>query len=742
MCVAGRRLRRAGVTRAAVALPMNRLRRFLVAGLVAASALAGGARADEAGAAPTDGSGVAREPAALTTVAETFARWPQLESGGLPVALEGVVTSVMPNGAFRLDDYHRGIYVAKSAALPRVTAGERVRVSGMLRPGGFSPSVAPHAIERLGPAPFPTARPATFGALASGALDNQWVEIEGVVRAVDLPEPPEFAVLDLGMEGGSLRVLVSRAPQDPFTGLVDACVRIRGVVAANLNRQRQMLEPSFRVPSRAEISVVRAGAADPFAAPIVAASRVLQVAPGTPPFHQRAHIRGTVTRQLSAGTFFVRDDVGLKIETGTPVALQPGDRVEVAGFPAMKEGMAVLERALVRRVAGDAAPPPSTPRRLAPLLAGKHNSDLVRLRARLVDWVSAGRDVTLVFEAEDHLFKGFLRLPGKAAPALPPNNSLVEVTGICVVDELEDAWFYQPLSFVLLVAEPGDLALLEAPPWWTAARLWRALALACGILLAAAGWAWALRRQVQRSRALLEQQARHAATLEERNRIARELHDTLEQGLTGLSLQMKALETELEQSADAPRARLHAARQTLRQSRALARNAIRELRAESGPLPRENLAAGLRRIAGNWNDSGALAVAVQGDYRIPALPPRTVQHLLGIATEAMTNAVKHGQAGAIRVEVALARRTLTLRVADDGIGFDATGVWREPAGGFGLLGMRERASELGGHLEVASRPGQGTAVTITVPLSARASRLPVSDTVPPTVSDPAWGGAA
>ena len=359
------------------------------------------------------------------------------------------------------------------------------------------------------------------------------------------------------------------------------------------------------------------------------------------------------------------------------------------------------------------------------------------MRARLVDWVIAGENITLVFQAGDQLFKGLLSLPAGKASALPAKNSLVNVAGICVIDELEDIWFYRPRSFILLVTDPADLQVVQAPPWWTPERLWRALAITGLVLLAAAGWVWALRRQVERKRAVIEQQARHTAALEERSRIARELHDTLEQGLTGLSLQMKAMETDLAGTPHPVRSRLQFARQMLRQSRALARNAIREMRAETVPGRLEGLIDGLKRVAGDWNHSGALRVDLRVTGRVRPLPGRVEHHLLGIGTEAMTNAVKHGRAEAIEVEVDYGDTAIAVRIRDNGVGFEPEQHLQEASGCFGLIGMRERAREVRGELRIQSQPGQGAEVTVTAPIEAApdvAALTPEPATPPASIS--------
>lgn len=658
----------------------------------------------------------------LVTVAAASARWVNATTE-LPVQLTGVVTGTMPSGAFRLHDGEFGIYVTRPLTGQKLTPGDRVSVSGMLRTGGFSPWIRPLQVVPLGKGAFPEARPGSYSLLASGAADNQWLEIEGVVRAVDVPEPRNFVVIDLGMSGGNLRVLVNYARHPDWESLVDASVRLRGVAAVNVNKHGQVVAPTFRVPSFSEITVLRPPPGDAFTQPLVPVGRLMQYSPGESQQH-RVRTGGVVTRRLTDTMFFLRaGNVGLKVETRRPVVFRPGDVVEVAGFPAMSEGLAVLQQA-VGWVVNEAFPPEPVRPAMSALLDGTHNSDLVTISARLVDWVATGRKVTLIFQAGDQLFKGLLNLPAANPLPLPENNSLVNVTGICIISELEDVWFYQPRSFLLLVANLTDVEVVQAPPWWTPGRLWGALAITGLVLLAAAGWVWALRRQIERKRAVIEQQARHAAALEERSRIARELHDTLEQGLTGLSLQMKALETDLDGAPHPARTRLQFARQILRQSRALAHNAIRELRNEATTRRLESLVEGLKRIANSWNHSGALTVDVQIAGNPRRLPARIENHLLGISTEAMTNAVKHGRAGAIRVDLEFRAAEVGLRIVDNGEGFDPEEPLEKSSGCFGLVGMRERTREVGGEIRIHSRPGHGAEITVTAPIPREAEPAP------------------
>lgn len=151
-------------------------------------------------------------PSLITRVVDAFDRWPEVKDDSQLVRIEGVVTGTMPSGSFRLHDGELGLYVTKSPAGRLLTPGDRVLVAGVLRQGGFSPWISPHEVTSLGRGTYPEARSASFGELASGSADNQWVEIEGVVRSVEVLEHRYFVELDLGMTGGNLRVLVNYDP--------------------------------------------------------------------------------------------------------------------------------------------------------------------------------------------------------------------------------------------------------------------------------------------------------------------------------------------------------------------------------------------------------------------------------------------------------------------------------------------------------------------------------------------------
>jgi ligand-binding sensor domain-containing protein len=201
-----------------------------------------------------------------------------------------------------------------------------------------------------------------------------------------------------------------------------------------------------------------------------------------------------------------------------------------------------------------------------------------------------------------------------------------------------------------------------------------------------------------------------AAVLAERNRMAREIHDTLTQDFVGTSLQLDIVARMLEKG------KVEAALEQVRKTRRLvtegldeARRRIWELRASNaeGSLP-----ARLTRMVelGDWGPSPP-AVKLGGAFR--ALDPRVEEEILRIAQEALKNAAHHAQASETRVDLHYSDEALLLTVVDNGVGFRMDSATQK-AGHFGLLGMRERAEGIGGLLKIESAPGKGTAVTLRV----------------------------
>ncbi|PZN11936.1 MAG: histidine kinase [Bacillota bacterium] len=254
---------------------------------------------------------------------------------------------------------------------------------------------------------------------------------------------------------------------------------------------------------------------------------------------------------------------------------------------------------------------------------------------------------------------------------------------------------------ILNVAAPGrhlfskeDLALLLAVGYQLGAAVERA-------------------RLVERQR----RQERELAAWQERNRLARELHDSVTQLLFSLQLTLEAAATLAATDASRVGGKLARARELAGLALAEMRALIRELRPEAAS---RDLAEALRahaRMLGRLHD---LPVEVRWEWPPSRpLPPHVETSLLRIAQEALSNVIRHARASRARVRVAPHREGLLLEVRDDGAGLRPAPGGASGAGGYGLRFMRERAEEMGGRLEVVSPRGGGTRVRVYVPLAPR-----------------------
>jgi signal transduction histidine kinase len=210
-----------------------------------------------------------------------------------------------------------------------------------------------------------------------------------------------------------------------------------------------------------------------------------------------------------------------------------------------------------------------------------------------------------------------------------------------------------------------------------------------------------------------KERQQYQAILTERNRLARELHDTLEQGLAGITLQLEAVAGSLEGSPRTARQSLDVARQMLRYSLEEARRSVMDLRSQA--LESSDLAGALADMARQMTQRTQTRAEVRVEGAPRPLDASQEHHLLRIGLEALTNALRHGGPRRIEILLRFGPAATELVVRDDGHGFSRD-EGEAPGGHFGLLGIRERVDKLGGILQIDSRPGEGTRLAVTAPL--------------------------
>ncbi|GII33798.1 sensor histidine kinase [Planotetraspora mira] len=214
-------------------------------------------------------------------------------------------------------------------------------------------------------------------------------------------------------------------------------------------------------------------------------------------------------------------------------------------------------------------------------------------------------------------------------------------------------------------------------------------------------------------------QAREAGVHDERQRMAREIHDTLAQGLTGIVTQLQAAEHAVDDPAGLRR-HIQAAIRLARESLSEARRSVHALRPE--PLRTARLSDALAKVAGHWSSLHEIPVQVTTTGTARPMRPEAEVALLRTAQEALANVAKHARATRVGVTLSYMEHEVALDVRDDGGGFDPARLGDSAAdglhvdrGGFGLVAMRQRIEGLSGTLQVESEPGAGTGISACVP---------------------------
>ena len=205
-------------------------------------------------------------------------------------------------------------------------------------------------------------------------------------------------------------------------------------------------------------------------------------------------------------------------------------------------------------------------------------------------------------------------------------------------------------------------------------------------------------------------QAREAGIVEERQRLAGEIHDTLAQGLTGIVAQLEAAE-HARQHAGSWSRHVAQARGLARANLTEARRSVRALR--PGQLEEASLPEAIGTLARTWSQQSMIAADLQTTGTVVRTSPDTEAAVFRAAQEALSNVAKHAQAATVQITLTYLGDTLLLDVADDGTGFDAGAT----TDGYGLTGMRQRLSRVGGKLTLESAPGSGTILNASVPLA-------------------------
>ena len=678
----------------------------------------------------------------ITTAAEVRMLPVDELAKSLPVRLRGTyIGEADPEGiAFIMQDDTEAIYAqAPAESLIGIERGDIIEIKGVSNPGGFAPIVLAQSLEKVGHGEIPAPKKITLDELYAGQLDGQWVEFSGIVRSVepkvstDAPPPPPGTLykvpsvepqtkvpeVKMKLASGLGRVMVEvNGPLDP-QAYVDAEVRLQGLCFNLHNRNRQYVKPFVQVPLGAKIVIEKPPVKDLFESEPQPIQDLLRFGKQNDKNGHRVHIQGTVIHHRPGLVLWVRDgEHCLRIESKQNEILHPGDMVDVLGFPVPGEYSPILEDAVYRKRSSGPIPEPLTVSNITGAL--DNDANLIQFDAKLIELRSFHGGLEVTMEVPDHTLRAYLyQSESNPVPANWLPGSVIRVRGVCEVtaDEqgpLGGLWI--PRSFELLLRSPDDIAVVRPPPWWNAERIaWILLWFLVLALVVIAFVIWLSRRRMQEQehrRAMAE--AEFSAILNERNRMAREIHDTLSQSLGSISMQLELARTHADELSSEVRNHMGTAHQLTRDALKEARNSIWNMR--SHVLENADLGEAFSRILRQLTEDSEIQFEVNVEGQRRRLSPMFENNLLRIGQEAITNAYKHANPKHIRVKLEYLNRRLRLTIKDDGVGIIPGKTDPQPAGrrSFGLVGMRERVELLGGTFQVVSSPEKGTEIIVMV----------------------------
>jgi signal transduction histidine kinase len=592
--------------------------------------------------------------------------------------------------------------------------GEWVEVGGGLQPGKNLPTINPLVLSKLGwhSMPAPITQPVQLP--VPGNKDGKWTEIEGVVRSLN----PNGTVRLMG-KAGPFCFWLGQTPTNCLSRYVDAKIRVRGVLSVAAPEA-----PLLLVPSRQYLDVEEDAPGDPFQSPTMAIADLTADALDPSSVH-RVRLSGSVT-YCDGLSFFIQDNSGgLRVQKPEDLIVKMGEGVEVVGFPEMSGSTRMLTDVVVRWLK---TPPQIEPRNLsfAGTLPFKQSDTLVRIDANLLNVKTIGTSRVLELQEQQRVFQATLANSSQRLPPIAPGSRL-RITGVCdneaVAPQLNGKAGVEKLSFGSLniwLRSPADVMVLRGPPWWTLKKTVTLVGALLTVLAVALLWVDLLRRRLERQRAA--QLAFSQQILErlesERRRIAVNLHDSLGQVL--LAIKNQAL-LAMQRSRDE-----NELQHRLTEISGASSQAIEEVRQITHglrpyQLDRLGLTQAIRATVERASANSPILFASRVEDVDSVFDKDSEIHVYRIVQEAVNNIVKHSKATEATVVIKKRADVISLSIRDNGQGFDPS---LKPSSeshdlGYGLSGIGERVRILGGTLLIDSRPGEGTTVTVEVPIPQR-----------------------
>ena len=573
----------------------------------------------------------------------------------------------------------------------------------------------------------------TIEELLSGQHDGEFVTVRGEIRDSfpdDIDNRYLYFVLKDGEKSICMATSTNKCSLTVKDEIIGNTVEVTGLWTSGRNNIiRRHIGRFLILIGSNSMRTIKTRETDIFTA--LEITDIKSLMPNEVPFLERRRITGTVLASWQGNQSLVRTDEGsiVRINLSSPPVPEAGRRIEAVGFPETDLYAVNLNNVRWRPAQGNTIPPQS-PVRLTEgyMQMGGDTPQQMQVafhgRTVIVTGIVRGLpqsegDRRLILECEGNL----LPIDFSSCPDAISGLAIgctVEVRGVWVM--VADNWrpnsvFPKVKGAFVVVNASDDLRVLSRPPWWTPGRL--AVVIIALVLVIVAILVWNRMLKVlseRRGRALCDEQMSSAISelkVEERTRLAVELHDSMSQVLTGIALQIDAAIGSGIDEKTKPGGFLATARSMLASCRHELRCCIWDLRTRT--FAEKDLPGAIRQTLAPH--IGDIPLLIRFSIPRSILSESLAHDMLRIMRELAVNAVRHGKASQIKVFGECKGNLVRFCVKDNGCGFDPATSPGPAQGHFGLSGIRERVERRNGEMSVESIPGKGAQVTISLELN-------------------------
>ena len=655
----------------------------------------------------------------VSSLAEAFAIPSAANTPSRPFDMEVIVLQKPIPGkiTFQVKNGNLGWPVDNYTSVTNLQVGDRIRIRGDF-------TVSPerqfffhvNEIDIIGHEKIARPHDATVAEIATGKHDFTFVNIRGTVTAAFADDlDPDYNWITVRTETGAILMPFSTKSFSlaQLRKFLDTEIEVSGMVSYTCGFRHQLAHCISC--SAADVKILRPPP-DPFKAE--------EFGEGLSPHRRQAS--GLVIAR-SFDRFYLLNGTGRLItvypvrESSPPVC---GEGVTASGFIGHDPFRLCLREAVLRPCETCVTMPEPTPISLEMLfkrtdgetyvLTGRHGR-LVTLDGNVLAFTDNGRHVTeMLLDCDGHALSIDISGLSLKYDDLPAKCSAVRINALCIAHFTkpeDDVLFPVFERFTFIPRTPSDLLVLSNPPWWTPARLFFAILALIVVIIAFTVWNISIKHIAEkRGRALYSEKITSAIAeqkVEERTRLAVEIHDSISQTLTGIALQLDAAD-EMNGAGRSPGTFLEKARQMLASCRRELRNCLWDLRSRT--FEEKDMNEAVNRTLAPHVENIRLSVR----FNVPreTLSESTVHAILKIIRELSANAIRHGMATELKIAGEYHGGDISFSVTDNGLGFDPLTVPGAGEGHFGLLGIRERLEEFNGSMKILSKNGTGTKVSV------------------------------